>query len=133
MKKALLMLMVLLGVQLSSFSMEKPDVTKLPKYVIITIENTKLLGGIGMTIDWKRSPYKPQLQELLDYLELKDGRRIRAAIDLFNVMDELGFEYKDAYNANSGSLGVGNGNSDIEVSASQAKFRVNIVFKKYNK
>ncbi|QZE13438.1 hypothetical protein K4L44_12720 [Halosquirtibacter laminarini] len=101
----------------------------MPNYIVITIENTKLLGGIGMSIDWKKSPYKPQLEELLDYLETKDGRRVRTSSDLFNVMDELGYDYKDSYNANSGTIGVGGGD-DIELSASDSKFRVNIIFKK---
>ena len=99
----------------------------LPEYVIITAENTKLLGGIGISIDWKKSPYKTKFQDLVDYLE--DDKRVRNMTDLLNVMYELGFEYKDAFNADAGTLGVGAGD-DLSITGSDSKFRSNIVFKK---
>lgn len=109
---------------------QKIKTEELPEYIIITAENTKLLGGIGISIDWKKSPYKSKLQNLVDYLE--DERRVRNLTDLFNVMFELGFDYKDAFNADAGTLGVGAGD-DLNITGSDSKYRSNIVFKKYKK
>ena len=109
---------------------QQPDPEKLPEYIVITAENTKLLGGIGITIDWKKSPYKKQFEELEDYLVSKDQKRVRTLSDLFNAMYELGYRFDDAFNANSGSLGLGTDVGDVSLSGSDAKFRTNLVFQK---
>lgn len=123
-------LIMFMGLTQLSFA-QAPNIDEMPEYVIIATENTKLIGGIGLEIDWKKSPYKPQLIQLFDYLTEKKQNRVRTQIDLLNVMSELGFEYIDAFNSNAGSVG---GNTDIgdssELFASSSKFRVNIVFKK---
>ena len=110
---------------------QQPDVKQLPEYVIITTENTKLLGGIGLTIDYKKSPYRDQLIKLEDYLTLAKQNRVRTQTDLLNAMYTLGFEYVDAFNSNADTFG---GNTDVgdrsELSGSNSKFRINIVFKK---
>lgn len=108
-----------------------PNVSELPEYVIITSENTKLLGGINIIIDYKKSQYKPQLSELETALQSGKGHKIRNQTDLLNTMSNIGFEYVDAYNANAGTLGVGGGD-DIVVSGSDSKFRINMVFRKKN-
>ena len=113
-----------------ALAQQKPDPEKLPEYIVITAENTKLLGGIGIIIDWKKSPYKAQFQLLEEYLVSKDQKKVRTLSDLMNAMHELGYAYNDAFNANSGSLGLGTQSGDLDISGSSAKFRTNIVFKK---
>lgn len=105
------------------------NVDELPEYIVITSENTKLLGGINIIIDYKRSVYKPQLKTLEALLQDGDKLRVRNQTDLLNAMHKLGFEYVDAYNATTGTLGSGGGD-DIEVFGSHSKFRTNMVFKK---
>ncbi|WP_106791115.1 hypothetical protein [Aquimarina sp. Aq78] len=123
-------------ISLSGFSQElsvtkssSANINKLPEYIIITSENTKLLGGIGISIDYKRSGYKEELRNLEELLQDGDKLRVRNQTDLLNSMSILGFEYVDAYNANSGTLGVGGGD-DVEVFGSNSKFRINMVFRK---
>ena len=90
------------------------NVSELPEYIIITSENTKLLGGINITIDYKRSKYKPALKTLEALLQDGDKLRVRNQTDLLNAMFELGFEYLDAYNATSGTIGAAGGD-DVEI------------------
>ena len=110
------------------------EIQKLPEYVIITAENTKLLGGIGLMIDYKKSPYRAELIRLEEYLTLAKQNRVRTQTDLLNVMSAIGFEYINAFNANAGTIG---GNTDIgdrsEVGLSESKFRINMVFRKKEK
>lgn len=129
---ALLFSVNMFSQELSVVTNSSVNIKDLPEYVIITSENTKLLGGINIIIDFKRSPYKEQLRNLEDLLQDGDKLRVRNQTDLLNSMSKLGFEYVDAYNANSGSLGVGGGD-DVEVFGSNAKFRVNMVFRKKEK
>jgi len=110
-----------------SYSVSAAD---LPEYVIITSENTKLLGGINITIDYKRSQYEDVLERLESLLQDGDKLRIRNQTDLLNAMHTLGFDFVEAYNATAGSLGVGGGGSDLDVFGSEAKFRTNMVFRK---
>ena len=44
-------------------------------------------------------------------------------------MSKLGFEYVNAYNGKAGTLGLNSG-KNVEVFGSQAKYRINMVFKK---
>ncbi len=44
-------------------------------------------------------------------------------------MSKLGFDYVDAYNANAGTIGAGDGN-DVEIFESESKYRINMVFRK---
>lgn len=109
----------------SSVKVVYTEVDKLPEYVIITSENTKLLGGINIIIDCKKSKYKEELRNLESMLQDGDKLRVRNQTDLLNAMSELGFEYIDGYNSGSSSFG-----SNDEFSVSDAKFRVNMVFRK---
>lgn len=101
-------------------SAQQVDATKLPTYIVVTVENTKLLGGIGLTIDWKNSEYKAEMERLYEYLQSNKngGQAVRTLTDLLNVMSNLGFEYVDSFNASS---------FDIDGAAKQ---RSNVVFKK---
>ena len=107
------------------------NIKNLPEYVIITSENTKLLGGIGIFIDYKKSDYATILEELETLLQNRKKLRIRNQTDLLNAMSKLGFEYVDAYNANSNSFGSSGGNN--EFTTSDSKFRINMVFRKKEK
>ncbi|PCJ98007.1 MAG: hypothetical protein COA50_03500 [Flavobacteriaceae bacterium] len=77
------------------------NVKNFPEYVIITSRNTKLLGGIGITIDSKNSKYQDQLENLDELLSSKHGLRIRNQTDLLNAMSDLGFDYINVYNASA--------------------------------
>lgn len=115
--------------ELSVVNRSNVNIKALPEYVIITSENTKLLGGINITIDAKRSNYKKELRNLESILQDGDKLRVRNQTDLLNSMSKLGFKYIDAYNANSGTIG-GGGGDDINVFGSSSKFRINMVFRK---
>ncbi len=104
-------------------------VEMLPTYLVITSENTKLIGGINIVIDYKKSRYEPALEELEFLLQNRKKMKIRNQTDLLNVMYELGYEFIDAYNATSGTLGAGAGDN-VDVFGSESKFRTNMVFKK---
>ncbi|MGS2740986.1 hypothetical protein [Sinomicrobium sp. M5D2P17] len=105
------------------------NIKQLPEYVVITSENTKLLGGMNITIQSKKSQYENVLQNLEKLLQKRNNLQIRNQTDLLNAMSTLGFDYVDAYNASSGTIGVGGG-EDIQVTGSNAKFRINMVFRK---
>lgn len=66
------------------------------------------------------------------YFKTEKKLRIRNQTDLLNAISQLGYEYVDAYNANAGTLGVGGGD-DVEVFGSNAKYRINMVFRKKEK
>jgi len=108
------------------------NIEQLPEYVVITSENTKLLGGINITIDYKKSVYEDVLDELETLLQNRKKLKIRNQTDLLNAMSKLGFEYVDAYNATAGTLGIGGGD-DVQISGSESKFRTNMVFRKKEK
>lgn len=125
---------IILGISLCLLSLnglaqDKIDLSTLPEYIIITSENTKLLGGINIIIDYKKSEYKDKLEELEIALRNRKQFGVRNQTDLLNKMSNIGYEYVDAYNANSGSIGIGAGD-DIDITGSTAKFRINMVFKK---
>ena len=128
------LLICFIGLLSHSSLSQAPAMDALPEYLIITTENTKLLGGIGLSIDWKKSLYKSDLIQLYDYLSEAKQNRVRTQIDLLNAMSVLGFEYVNAFNSNAGTIG---GNTDIggssELGLSSSKFRVNMVFRKKEK
>jgi len=54
-----------LGAQeLTSETRSSVNVEQLPEYIVVTSENTKLLGGIDISIDYKKSKYADVLSEL---------------------------------------------------------------------
>lgn len=107
-------------------------INELPEYVVVTSENTKLIGGINITIDYKKSDYEVVLKELQTLLQNRKKLRIRNQTDLLNAMSKLGFEYVNAYNGKESNIGVGSG-KDVEIIGGQAKYRINMVFKKKEK
>ncbi len=109
-----------------------PKVGELPEYIVVTSENTKLLGGINISIDYKKSKYRDKLSELEHALQSGKGLRIRNQTDLLNEMSDIGFEYVDAYNAQAGTLGA-LGGDDVAATGSKSKFRTNMVFRKKEK
>ncbi|AZJ35475.1 hypothetical protein D6T69_08045 [Tenacibaculum singaporense] len=133
-KNILTVIIVLTSISLSAQELKHVDksiisVNDLPEYVVITSENTKLLGGINITIDSKKSDYQNILEELETLLQNRKKLKIRNQTDLLNALSKLGFEYVDAYNATAGTLGVGGGD-DIDIFGSEAKYRINMVFRK---
>ncbi len=115
--------------ELSVINKSTVKIEELPEYVIITSENTKLIGGINIMIDYKKSSYKDVLEELEDLLQAGKKLKIRNQTDLLNAMSKLGYDYTDAYNANAGTIGAGGGN-DVEIFGSESKYRINMVFRK---
>lgn len=105
------------------------SINELPEYIVVTSENTKLIGGININIDHKKSDYEVVLKELETLLQNRKKLRIRTQTDLLNAMSKLGFEYVNAYNGKAGTIGAGTG-KDVAVFGSQAKYRINMVFKK---
>ncbi len=108
------------------------NINELPEYVVVTSENTKLLGGININIDHKKSDYSEVLKTLESLLQNRKKLRIRTQTDLLNAMSKLGFEYVNAYNGRSSNIGAGSGD-DLEIFGSHEKFRINMVFKKKEK
>ncbi len=113
-------------------SLSSVNINELPEYVVVTSENTKLLGGININIDYKKSDYENVLKELEHLLQNRKKLRIRTQTDLLNAMSKLGFDYVNAYNGKAGNLGLSSG-KDVEIFGSQAKYRINMVFKKKEK
>lgn len=124
MKKVIFSIAIIVCSAMNSFAQtKKVTAAELPEYIVITAESTKLIGGIGILIDKKNSPFKDQfdiLQEQLD--SKKSGSGVRTLTDLLNAMSDLGFEYVNAFAATSTDLG--GTVSSIE------KNRNNIVFRK---
>lgn len=110
-------------------NMSSVNINELPEYVVVTSENTKLIGGININIDYKKSDYEAVLKELEHLLQNKNKLKIRNQTDLLNAMSKLGFEYINAYNGKAGTIGASSGNK-FEILGSQAKYRINMVFKK---
>ncbi len=104
------------------------NINQLPEYIVITTENTDILGGIDIQIDSKKSKYKDQLKELNTLLQNGKKLQIRNQTDLLSAMSQLGYEYVDAFNSeslsDSGDIG------GVDTSVGLVKFRVNIVFRK---
>lgn len=105
------------------------NINDLPEYVVVTSENTKLIGGINITIDHKKSDYETVLKKLQTILQNRKKLRIRNQTDLLNAMSKLGFDYVNAYNGRAGNIGVSSGN-DLEIIGGNTKYRINMVFKK---
>jgi len=105
---------------------------QLPEYVVVTSENTKVLGGIDISIDTKKSDHENALKELEALLQNRKKLRIRNQTDLLNAMSHLGFDYVDAFNASSGIIDAGT-EDDFEILEGESKFRINMVFRKKEK
>ena len=112
--------------ELSVIKTSIANINELPEYVIVTSENTKLLGGIAITIDAKKSKYKNQLRGLEEILQDGDKLNIRNQTDLLNAMSQLGYEYLSAYNAETFTSGG-------EYGYEHSKQRINMVFRKREK
>lgn len=119
---------------LSIIKASNVKVENLPKYIIITSQNTKTLGGIGLSIDAKKSRYKKQLKCLLDLLEHRKKLKIRNQTDLLNAMDVIGYEFVDAYNASQVQYAMDKDIGDDIVNeifdGGTGAFKVNMIFKK---
>lgn len=101
---------------------------ELPEYIVVTAEDTKLLGGIGLVISSKNSPYKENLEQLEDKITSKKaGEGVRNLTDLFNAMYKYGFEYVNAFQSESESFGTVAGNNAL---LGIGKSRSNMVFRK---
>lgn len=105
------------------------NIEGLPEYVVVTSENTKLLGGMNINIDSKKSSYENVLKDLEELLQKNRNLAIRNQTDLLNAMSKLGFDYMDAYNASAGTIGAAAG-EDVQAFGSNAKYRINMVFRK---
>lgn len=103
------------------------NIQQLPEYVIVTSENTKLIGGIGIIVDSKKSKYENQLLELESLLQDRKKLSIRNQTDLLNAMLNLGFEYVNAYISSSSGSSLG---GDEFVGINDSKSRVSMVFRK---
>ncbi len=137
MRKKIFLLFTILSISLTAQELKVVEsstvnINDLPEYIVITSENTKLIGGINITIDYKKSQYEDVLDELETLLQNRKKLRIRNQTDLLNAMSKLGFKYVDAYNATAGTLGLGGGD-DVQLSGSESKFRTNMVFRKKEK
>ena len=108
--------------ELSIINASIANINELPEYVIVTSENTKLLGGIAITIDAKKSKYKNQLRGLEEILQDGDKLSVRNQTDLLNAMSQLGYEYINAYSAETFT-------SSGEY-YEHSKQRINMVFRK---
>lgn len=105
------------------------NIERLPEYVVVTSENTKLLGGMNINIASKKSSYENVLKDLEALLQKNRNLAIRNQTDLLNAMSTLGFDYVDAYNASAGTVGAAAG-EDVQAFGSNAKYRINMVFRK---
>ena len=124
------------GQELSVVRSSSIAINQLPEYVIITSQNTKLLGGINIIIDKKRSTYEDQLEELESLLQDGDKLRVRNQTDLLNSMSKLGYDYVNAYNANAimPSSRDSDGDDILNiVDGGEGTFKVNMVFRKKEK
>ncbi|MBW8243635.1 hypothetical protein K1F50_12565 [Muricauda oceani] len=115
--------------ELSVDNSSSVNIERLPEYVVITSENTKLLGGMNINIASKKSNYENVLKDLEDLLQKNKNLAIRNQTDLLNAMSKLGFDYLDAYNASAGTVGAAAG-EDVQAFGSNAKYRINMVFRK---
>ena len=126
MNKYILLLLLLAG-SISSLKAQELNPNELPNYVVVTVENTRLVGAMNLNIDTKKSPDRNALLDLEDYLTDKDRSRVRTITDLLNTMDRLGFDYIDAYDA---KLQTNNNNRDGFGLNGTATVRTNVVFKR---
>lgn len=127
--KKLIPILLLIMLAATNLYSQDVNINELPEYVVVTSENTKILGGININIAHKKSNYEKALKELESTLQNVKKLRVRTQTDLLNAMSKLGFDYIDAYNANAGAIGAGAGDK-IQLSDTQAKFRTNMVFRK---
>lgn len=143
MRKVILVLVVAILVSLSTdgFSQNLNNgkssaisIEEFPEYVIITSQNTKLLGGIGILIDYKESAFKDQLRKLESLLRDRDKQCVRNQTDLLNSMSNLGFEFVNAYNSRQvvDSRRDEDGVDDVlnVLDGGSGTYKVNMIFRK---
>ncbi len=136
-KALLLLLLTLITINLAAQKSKvietfRTNIKQLPEYVVVTSENTKVLGGIDISIDTKKSDHEDVLKQLETLLQNRKKLRIRNQTDLLNAMSNLGFEYVDAFNASSAIIDAGT-EDDFEILEGESKFRINMVFRKKEK
>lgn len=93
------------------------NTNQLPKYLVVATTNGGVLSNLDVDIRIKKSKYKIELQKLEKML--KDDSDIKTYTDLLNRMDELGFDFLDAFE-NKVEGGI----------LDNAKIRQNLIFKK---
>lgn len=141
MKNKIKLLMLLMIFSVSLFAQKKEnktpiynEINELPEYVVITSQNTKLLGGINISIDSKKSPYEVSLNNLMNELQSRKKQKIRNQTDLLNSMSIIGFEYVDAYNASqvqyASDSSVGDDILNEILEGGTGTYRVNMIFRK---
>jgi TRAP-type uncharacterized transport system fused permease subunit len=120
--------------KLSVVQSSSVSIAEFPEYVIITSQNTKLLGGVGIIIDYKKSAYKNQLEKLESLLQDGDKLKLLNQTDLLNSMSNLGFDFVDAYNASQvvNSRHEKDAADDIfnALEGGTGTYRVNMIFRK---
>ncbi len=98
-------------------SAQDVDTDQLPRYIVVATTNGGVLSNLDVDIRIKKSKYKIELQKLERML--KDDSDIKTYTDLLNRMDELGFDFLDAFE-NKIESGI----------LDDAKIRQNLIFKK---
>jgi len=93
------------------------DTDQLPRYIVVATTNGGVLSNLDVDIRIKKSKYKIELQKLERML--KDDSDIKTYTDLLNRMDELGFDFLDAFE-NKIQSGI----------LDDAKIRQNLIFRK---
>ncbi|NNE99079.1 MAG: hypothetical protein HKN25_08675 [Pyrinomonadaceae bacterium] len=116
MKTKMLVLFVSL-LFVASASAQEINTDQLPKYIVVATTNGGVLSNLDVDIRIKKSKYKIELQKLERML--KDDSDIKTYTDLLNRMDELGFEFLDAFE-NKIKAGI----------LDDAKIRQNLIFRK---
>ncbi|MFA8434953.1 MAG: hypothetical protein ACEPOZ_10600 [Marinifilaceae bacterium] len=120
--------------KLSVVQSSSVSIAEFPEYVIITSQNTKLLGGVGIIIDYKKSAYKNQLEKLESLLQDGDKLKLLNQADLLNSMSNFGFDFVDAYNASQvvNSRHEKDAADDIfnALEGGTGTYRVNMIFRK---
>jgi hypothetical protein len=112
---------------------QSAKIENFPEYVIITSQNTKLFGGIGIFIDSKKSKYEENLDNLAELLQSKSGLRVRNQTDLLNAMSQLGFDYINSYNAEA-IMPDSDGEDLLDIiDGGEGTFKINMVFRKKEK
>lgn len=99
---------------------------ELPTYIIISSQKGEFFNDIAIIIDSKNSYYAKALEELEDALQSGKKLKIRNQSDLLNAMDQLGFDYLNAYADQERD-------SYTSLDKTARRYRMNMVFKKKEK
>ncbi len=104
MKQTLVLALILfLSGWSESAQAQRLNVDRLPEYIIVQTESGGLTGGISISLHWRKSKYRTQL-EILERQYLRGRKDIRTLTDLFTYMSEIGFDYINAFEARSADL-----------------------------